>query len=178
MLFKKKSPVCNADCGFLDARLSPRDRARIPNRNATFIHFGDMKKPICGADCGLASKASSQLTAATHNRHNGNIGTMVCAFNKNSTAIKTIGNSFVYDQPYRLFESKTFVNLKSSTNSWPSGTTYNGMFENNFTCDASGNILTHLRKNESGVTTDQLYYRCIKYTRGTAYSQQALPRER
>ena len=43
-------------------------------------------------------------------------------------------------------------------NIWNIGGTYNGMFQNDFTYDANGNILKQLRKDATGTSIDDLVY--------------------
>ncbi|MBC7411662.1 MAG: hypothetical protein H7331_04325, partial [Bacteroidia bacterium] len=65
---------------------------------------------------------------------------------------------FTYDQLNRLLQAQAYNNMDIANNTWPNTTTYNGRYENTFTHDANGNILTQLRKDETGNIIDNLTY--------------------
>jgi RHS repeat-associated protein len=62
-----------------------------------------------------------------------------------------------YDQLNRLITTKAWANLNTTTNVWGNNT-YTGLYQNDFTYDANGNIVTQLRKNDAGTTIDNLTY--------------------
>ncbi len=96
---------------------------------------------------------------------NGNIARMVTTItNPNTRAVLPLGNAYRYDQLNRLTDAISFTNLTLSTNTWGSAGT--GIYQNNFTYDANGNILTQVRKNESGATIDDLQYKYQKNSAG------------
>ncbi|HEX7414051.1 MAG TPA: hypothetical protein VF411_08390 [Bacteroidia bacterium] len=107
-----------------------------------------------------ANTASSSLLAARYDLYNGNIGHMVTSIIKPDTnyAPQTIlpqGTAYQYDQLNRLTQMKAFTNI--SANAFGT-TTYTGTYNNRFSYDANGNILSQVRKNQAGVTFDSLVY--------------------
>jgi len=107
-----------------------------------------------------ANTTGSSLLAARHDLFNGNIGHMVTSIIKPDTnyAPQTIlpqGTAYKYDQLNRLVEMQAYTNI--SNNAFGT-TSYTGSYNNCFTYDENGNILTQVRKNQSGVTFDSLTY--------------------
>jgi len=113
-----------------------------------------------------AVTTGSDLMASRHDLHNGNISSMVTTIVKPTiTPGDTMqfvplpqGTAYKYDQLNRLVEMKAWQNLNSTNNTWGTGLTYNGMYNNKFSYDANGNILTVLAKNQSGQTIDDQTY--------------------
>jgi RHS repeat-associated protein len=114
-----------------------------------------------------ASQSSSDLvnTSNSKDMFNGNIARMVTTITHPDTrAVLPLGNAYRYDQLNRLTDAVSFTNLNTSANTWGSGGT--GIYQNNFTYDANGNILTQVRKNETGATIDDLQYKYQKNSAG------------
>jgi len=113
-----------------------------------------------------AVTTGSDLMASRHYLHNGNISSMVTTIVKPTiTPGDTMqfvplpqGTAYKYDQLNRLVEMKAWQNLNSTNNTWGTGLTYNGMYNNKFSYDANGNILTQLRKDASGTAINDLSY--------------------
>jgi len=114
-----------------------------------------------------AVTTGSDLMASRHDLHNGNISSMVTTIVKPTiTPGDTMqfvplpqGTAYRYDQLNRLIEMKAWQNLNSNNNTWGTGLTYNGMYNNKFSYDANGNILTALAKSQAGqIIDDQTYH--------------------
>ena len=114
-----------------------------------------------------ASTTNSDLTNSRNDLYNGNISSMVTTIVKPTITTGNTydftplpqGAAYKYDQLNRLVEMKAWQNLNSVNNTWGTGLAYNGLYNNKFTFDANGNILTQLRKDETGVAINDLSYR-------------------
>jgi len=123
--------------------------------------------PIDATATFLADKTGSNLVASTSNLYNGNIGNMVTTIVPPTLASGgTVtyapapqGTAYKYDRLNRLKSSQAWQNLNTVDNVWETGSTYAGMYENNFFYDANGNILTQVRKDHLGVIIDDLTYK-------------------
>lgn len=113
-----------------------------------------------------AVTANSDLIASRNDLFNGNITSMVTTIIKptitpNNTLEYTPlpqGTAYKYDQLNRLKEMKAWQNLNTVNNTWGTGLAYTGMYENKFSYDANGSILTALAKNQAGQTIDDQTY--------------------
>jgi len=124
------------------------------------LHYfdGDYKGIVSTNESFVASQASSDLMANSYNLYNGNIARMVTTItNPDTRAILPLGNAYKYDQLQRLKEARSYTNLTTSTNTWGVGQA--AKYLNTFSYDANGNIAHQLRKDESGVTIDDLEYK-------------------
>jgi RHS repeat-associated protein len=110
-----------------------------------------------------ANTSGSSLAAARYDLFNGNITHMVTTITKptlpyrdslNFTALPQ-GTAYKYDQLNRLMEMKAFINI---TNNAFGTTTYNGSYNNKFTYDENGNILTQYRKDAAGTNINAFTY--------------------
>ncbi|MBC7412320.1 MAG: hypothetical protein H7331_07690, partial [Bacteroidia bacterium] len=112
-----------------------------------------------------ANKNNTQLTTASANLYNGNISHMVTTITNPTTGdVLPQATTYKYDQLNRLLQAQAYANMDIANNTWPNTTTYNGRYENTFTYDANGNILTQVRKDDAGIIIDNLSY---KYNNGT-----------
>ena len=124
--------------------------------------------PIDGSATFLADKTGSNLLASTSNLYNGNISSMVTTIvppTLNSGGTVTYapapqGTAYKYDRLNRLKSSQAWQDINAVGNVWATGngSTYAGMYENNFNYDANGNILTQGRKDATGTYIDTLTY--------------------
>jgi RHS repeat-associated protein len=109
----------------------------------------------------FADYQNSHVATNSKNLYNGNIRSMQTTLRDMSTGNQMpMANAYKYDQLNRLVESKSFESLafNASGNTW----TTNGPtdhYENRFSYDANGNILSQSRKNQSGDYIDSLVYR-------------------
>ncbi|HRP60922.1 MAG TPA: hypothetical protein PK833_11670, partial [Vicingus sp.] len=71
------------------------------------------------------------------------------------------GMVYKYDRLNRLKSSKAWQDVDAVGNLWATGdgSSYAGMYENNFIYDANGNITTQVRKDHLGVIIDDLTYK-------------------
>lgn len=160
----------------VDRDMGHDGKADIANANASFAqdvyglslgYFTNDYKPVDQANHWnattnrfVSSIAGSDLQSERYNLYNGNIGNMVNTTSDPATQeSQPLGNAYVYDQLQRLNQARSYENLEASTNTWGTGSTYDGMYENTFLYDDNGNIETQLRKNREGVTIDSLQYR-------------------
>ncbi|MBX2959433.1 MAG: hypothetical protein KF732_05695 [Flavobacteriales bacterium] len=70
------------------------------------------------------------------------------------------GTAYKYDRLNRLKSSKAWQDVDAVGNLWAIGTgsSYAGMYENNFTYDANGNITAQMRKDANGTAINDLTY--------------------
>ncbi len=135
-------------------------------------YFAGDYSPINTAKTGTnsfyATLTGSDLEAERYNLYNGNIGSMVSTITNPSTRdVLPQGTAYKYDQLNRLRESKAFTNIDVGDNEWQSGSTYLGRYQNQFSYDANGNILSQLRKDGAGADIDELTYRYAKDLSGS-----------
>jgi len=108
----------------------------------------------------------SDLNNSRNDLFNGNITSMVTTIvpptlpKSDSVAFSPLpqGTAYRYDQLNRLVEMKAWQNLNTATNTWGSGLIYNGMYNNKFTYDANGSMLTAMANNQVGQTIDKQIY--------------------
>jgi RHS repeat-associated protein len=121
-----------------------------------------------------ATPNSSNLMLTRNDLFNGNISSMVTSIvpptmPKPDSLVFTSqpqGASYKYDQLNRLIEMQAYQNIDVPSNTWQGGATYAGMYNNIFSYDANGNILTQLRKNQSGTSINDLNYKRFKDVAG------------
>jgi RHS repeat-associated protein len=110
----------------------------------------------------------SDLNNSRNDLFNGNITSMVTTIEKpmiytpaanQAPIVMAQGTAYKYDQLNRLKEMKAFANLDFTTNTWQSGSTYAGMYHNQFNYDANGNIQYQQRADSTGTIFDKLSYR-------------------
>ena len=100
-----------------------------------------------------------------HDLWNGNITDMVTTIPNAPTpsvvnpALTLVpqGTAYKYDQLNRLIEMQAYQNLTATSNIW-GVMGYAGMYNNQFTYDANGNIATQNRNDHTGSPIDQLTY--------------------
>jgi RHS repeat-associated protein len=110
--------------------------------------------------------AGSDLNNSRNDLFNGNITSMVTTIipptlpKSDSVVFSALpqGTAYKYDQLNRLVEMKAWQNLNTTTNTWGSGLTYNGMYHNKFSYDANGSMLTAFANNQAGDTIDNQIY--------------------
>lgn len=98
---------------------------------------------------------------------NGNISSMVTAFidmdpahtASYKAAVPQI-TAYRYDQLHRLKQSKAYRNISPTNNAWNFVNTSDGSYQNTFTYDMNGNILTNVRNGVASINTvmDNLSY--------------------
>lgn len=121
-----------------------------------------------------ANTTGSAFYTSTGNLYNGNIKSMVVAIGKfMENNNRPLGYAYQYDQLNRLVAANTWDNVNLSSNEWSSSGAALADYQNHFTYDANGNILTQLRKGStaSGLDMDNLTY---KYATGTDLNNRLL----
>ncbi|HEY0030787.1 MAG TPA: RHS repeat-associated core domain-containing protein [Bacteroidia bacterium] len=116
-----------------------------------------------------AETEGAEFKTETYDLFNGNISHMVSSIVQTDTTsggfadiqtAKPLATSYKYDQLNRLKKSISFNNIDIPNNLWEaSGQTVNNMYENTFTFDANGNILTQNRFDDAGVKFENMDYR-------------------
>jgi len=113
----------------------------------------------------LADKTGSNLLASTSNLFNGNISSMVTTITPPTItpggltyAPSPQGMAYKYDRLNRLKQAKAWQNINTVDNVWESGLAYAGLYENNFSYDANGNITAQVRKDATGTAINDLTY--------------------
>ncbi len=103
--------------------------------------------------------AGSFLATNQKSLYNGNISQMVTAIGKFMGEGKPLAGNYEYDQLNRIISAKYVNNFDAATNTWQSSGSYLTDWQNTFTYDANGNILSQER-NGSGTHTamDNLTY--------------------
>ncbi len=118
----------------------------------------------------------SPLINTSRNLYNGNIKHMVTAigeFMKNGESPQA--TVYHYDQLNRLTNMNTYASFNFSNQSWNSGSLSDN-YQNSFTYDANGNILTQYRKTakSSNKVQDQLTYHYQPHTNQLTYVSDAV----
>ncbi|MHB8259764.1 MAG: M91 family zinc metallopeptidase [Bacteroidia bacterium] len=106
----------------------------------------------------------SDIKAYRNDLFNGNITEMVTSVtNPQLKTAMPLGSSYKYDQLNRLIQSNSFDELLPVQNVWNNENGYypweTFAYQNQFSYDANGNILSQLRKDIAGTTFDSLLYR-------------------
>jgi RHS repeat-associated protein len=113
------------------------------------------KRPIAELQ---GTGGNSDLYNDRKDLYNGNISHMVTSLTLGST-VSTQGVGYQYDQLNRLIQTRAWQNINTGTNQWGIGTTYVPAFQEDFTYDPNGNILTLKRKGiASNLPMDDLTY--------------------
>lgn len=115
----------------------------------------------------LASTASSSLASQTKDVYNGNISHMVTGirrFMQGSAGPQAM--IYTYDQLNRIKATNMTNTIDVNNNQWGTGTSTN--YNENFSYDANGNILTLQRKNDQGQLMDDLTYKYLTIANGVS----------
>jgi RHS repeat-associated protein len=103
----------------------------------------------------IADQSNSDMLQNSSDLYNGNIARMVTTItDPNSRAVLPLGNAYQYDQLNRLKHAVSFDQLNG--NAWAGGAP--AKYENSFTYDANGNILTQTRNDDNNQVIDELAY--------------------
>ena len=103
----------------------------------------------------IADQSNSDMLQNSSDLYNGNIARMVTTItDPNSRAVLPLGNAYRYDQLNRLQRAVSFDQLNG--NAWAGGAP--AKYENSFTYDANGNILTQTRNDDNNQVIDELAY--------------------
>ncbi|HTA82923.1 MAG TPA: RHS repeat-associated core domain-containing protein [Bacteroidia bacterium] len=115
-----------------------------------------------------ADGVHSDLMNGRHDGFLGNVSAMVTnitqpkAYSESNPSQQAItlpqGTSYNYDQLNRLIDMKAYQNLNPTTNTWETGSTYDGLYHDWLTYDENGNILTQKRADSIGEVYDSLTY--------------------
>lgn len=107
-----------------------------------------------------ASNASSFLATSQKPLYNGNISQMVTAIGKFMTYGKPLASNYEYDQLNRITSAKYVNNFDISSNTWENTGSFLTDWQNTFTYDENGNILTQERNGAGSLTAmDNLTYK-------------------
>jgi len=123
-------------------------------------YFNGDYTPI-GGSAFTAGTTNSDLMAARHDLYNGNITAMATTITQPASGVPNVlpqAMAYNYDQLNRLISARAYSNLIADSNKWGGGSVYTGKYNNAFTYDGNGNILTALAKDQSGTTIDQQTY--------------------
>ncbi len=103
----------------------------------------------------MADQTNSDMLQNSSDLYNGNIARMVTTItDPNSRAVLPLGNAYQYDQLNRLKHAVSFDQMNG--NAWAGGAP--AKYENSFTYDANGNILTQTRNDDNNQVIDELAY--------------------
>ncbi len=103
----------------------------------------------------IAAQTNSDMLQNSSDLYNGNIARMVTTItDPNSRAVLPLGNAYRYDQLNRLKHAVSFDQLNG--NAWAGGAP--AKYQNSFTYDANGNILTQTRNDDNNQVIDELAY--------------------
>jgi RHS repeat-associated protein len=117
-----------------------------------------------------ADKTGSDVMKNRYDLYNGNIGMMATTITQPvvytasaniQPSILPLASAYRYDQLNRLEESRSFQNASplASNNEWDqTANAYNGLYNNRFSYDANGNILTQTKNDSLGKRYDSLRY--------------------
>jgi RHS repeat-associated protein len=138
------------------------------------LHYfeGDYQKISTSAADFLPQSTGSYLMAQRKDLWNGNIGCMMTnladpdlADNPQGDKWGMLGMAYRYDQLNRIKSADGFTNYTASTNTW--GTTAESSIYNNaFTYDGNGNIITQHRSDQNGDEFENLTYQYKKTSDG------------
>ncbi len=123
-------------------------------------YLGDYERINTSNPNFIAGSNGDMIETSAISMYNGNIGCMVTTITHPDTReVLPLGNRYSYDQLNRLKASQSQIGLDVSTDDkgW-NGSSPGEMYDNFFTYDANGNILTQIRKDETGTTIDNLTY--------------------
>ncbi|MCC7454287.1 MAG: RHS repeat-associated core domain-containing protein, partial [Crocinitomix sp.] len=123
--------------------------------------------PITGESAFAGTDVLMDANATYGELFNGNISTMVTAMKDNNEAlITTQGNVYRYDQLQRIKQMDTYqvtdVANFNGTNAFSlANASTTGKYGTTYSFDGNGNLMTLTRKNDAGVTFDNLTYNYI-----------------
>jgi RHS repeat-associated protein len=101
---------------------------------------------------------ASMLKQNRFDLFNGNISSMVTTICDSVNNPLPQGMAYKYDQLNRLIQARAFTDLDTITNTWGTTAAYTGRYQNTFTYDANGNILTQGLNGQNGAAIDNLTY--------------------
>jgi hypothetical protein len=104
------------------------------------------------------SGSTSMLKQNRYDLFNGNISSMVTTICDSVNNPLPQGMAYKYDQLNRLIQARAFADLDTITNTSGSVLPYLGRYENTFTYEANGNILSQQLKGQNGAMIDNLTY--------------------
>jgi hypothetical protein len=154
----------NNDPGKDGLGLSANHRVAQDVMGYSLHYFNNDYLPIVnGNTTFIADQSNSDMLQNSSDLYNGNIARMVTTItDPNSRAVLPLGNAYQYDQLNRLKHAVSFDQLNG--NAWAGGAP--AKYENSFTYDANGNILTQERWNDANQKIDQLQYNYKKNSAG------------
>jgi len=146
----------NNDPGKDGLGLSANHRVAQDVMGYSLHYFNNDYLPIVNGNITfIADQTNSDMLQNSSDLYNGNIARMVTTItDPNSRAVLPLGNAYGYDQLNRLQKAVSFDQLNG--NAWAGGAP--AKYENSFTYDANGNILTQTRKDDNNQVIDELAY--------------------
>lgn len=146
----------NNDAGKDGLGLSANHRVAQDVMGYSLHYFNNDYLPIVnGNTTFIADQSNSDMLQNSSDLYNGNIARMVTTItDPNSRAVLPLGKTYRYDQLNRLKHAVSFDQLNG--NAWAGGAP--AKYENSFTYDANGNILTQTRKDDNNQVIDELAY--------------------
>jgi RHS repeat-associated protein len=146
----------NNDPGKDGLGLSANHRVAQDVMGYSLHYFNNDYLPIVnGNTTFIAAQSNSDMLQNSSDLYNGNIARMVTTItDPDSRAVLPLGNAYRYDQLNRLKHAVSFDLLNG--NAWAGGAT--AKYQNSFTYDANGNILTQTRKDDNNQVIDELAY--------------------
>jgi YD repeat-containing protein len=146
----------NNDPGKDGLGLSANHRVAQDVMGYSLHYFNNDYLPIVnGNTTFIADQSNSDMLQNSSDLYNGNIARMVTTItDPNSRAVLPLGNAYRYDQLNRLKHAVSFDQLNG--NAWAGGAP--AKYENSFTYDANGNILTQTRNDDNNQVIDELAY--------------------
>jgi len=146
----------NNDPGKDGLGLSANHRVAQDVMGYSLHYFNNDYLPIVnGNTTFIADQSNSDMLQNSSDLYNGNIARMVTTItDPNSRAVLPLGNAYGYDQLNRLQKAVSFDQLNG--NAWAGGAP--AKYQNSFTYDANGNILTQTRNDDNNQVIDELAY--------------------
>ena len=146
----------NNDPGKDGLGLSANHRVAQDVMGYSLHYFNNDYLPIVnGNTTFMADQTNSDMLQNSSDLYNGNIARMVTTItDPNSRAVLPLSNAYRYDQLNRLKHAVSFDQLNG--NAWAGGAP--AKYENSFTYDANGNILTQTRNDDNNQVIDELAY--------------------
>jgi RHS repeat-associated protein len=146
----------NNDPGKDGLGLSANHRVAQDVMGYSLHYFNNDYLPIVnGNTTFIADQSNSDMLQNSSDLYNGNIARMVTTItDPDSRAVLPLGNAYRYDQLNRLKHAVSFDQLNG--NAWAGGAP--AKYENSFTYDANGNILTQTRNDDNNQVIDELAY--------------------
>ena len=146
----------NNDPGKDGLGLSANHRVAQDVMGYSLHYFNNDYLPIVnGNTTFIADQTNSDMLQNSSDLYNGNIARMVTTItDPNSRAVLPLGNAYQYDQLNRLKHAVSFDQMNG--NAWAGGAP--AKYQNSFTYDANGNILTQTRNDDNNQVIDELAY--------------------